>query len=337
MLPKNPISSTVDFDVDGIQHGFLKLPYSCNVSAWGTIMIPITVIKNGQGKTALLTGGNHGDEYEGPVALSKLASQINVADVHGRIIIVPFMNTPAFNAGTRTSPVDHGNLNRSFPGIPNGTVTQKIADYFQRTLLPMSDIVVDIHSGGKTLDFLPFAASHILQDKTLQLETERLVESFSAPYSLQMLELDSAGMFDTAVEESGKIFVTTELGGGGSSSARSVAIAEQGITNVLIHSGILDGESQLSPTIHLKQENSNCFITCEHDGLFEICHDLGSTVNEGDVVARVHDIKHNGVKPIEYTAKCSGLVIGRHFPGLINSGDNMLVIGEIITQDERAL
>lgn len=87
--------------------------------------------------------------------------------------------------------------------------------------MPLADIVIDIHSGGKTLDFLPFAASHILQDKALQQETEQLVAAFSAPYSLQMLELDSVGMFDTAVEDAGKIFVTTELGGGGSSSAKN--------------------------------------------------------------------------------------------------------------------
>lgn len=331
MSAKNPISSTIDFAADGIHHGYLKLPYSCDQSAWGAIMIPITVINHGQGKTALLTGANHGDEYEGPVALSKLANTIDIQNVNGRIIIVPFMNTPAFLAATRTSPIDHGNMNRSFPGVPNGTVTQKIADYFQHTLLPLADIVIDIHSGGKTLDFLPFAASHILQDKALQQETEQLVAAFSAPYSLQMLELDSVGMFDTAVEDAGKIFVTTELGGGGSSSAKTVAIAERGITNVLIRAGILNGELQLSPTVYLKQDDSACFITSEHDGLFEICHDLGAMVKKGDVVARVHDMKRTGVKPIEYTAKCSGLVTGRHFPGVTHSGDNMLVISEIVS------
>ena len=63
---------------------------------------------------------------------------------------------------TRTSPIDRGNLNRSFPGRPDGTVTEKIADYFQRVLLPLADVVLDFHSGGKTLDFLPFCAAHIL-------------------------------------------------------------------------------------------------------------------------------------------------------------------------------
>ena len=55
-------------------------------------------------------------------------------------------------------------MNRSFPGRPDGTLTEKIADYFQRCLLPLADYVLDIHSGGKTLQFVPFAAAHVLAD-----------------------------------------------------------------------------------------------------------------------------------------------------------------------------
>ena len=71
----SPISATVDFEADGVQHGFLKLPHSHDSSAWGAIMIPITVAKRGEGPTALLTGANHGDEYEGPIALFDLSAR----------------------------------------------------------------------------------------------------------------------------------------------------------------------------------------------------------------------------------------------------------------------
>ena len=71
------ITSTVDFDKVGVQHGCLKLPHSHDDSAWGSIVIPITVAKNGNGPTILFTGANHGDEYEGPVALFDLANNIN--------------------------------------------------------------------------------------------------------------------------------------------------------------------------------------------------------------------------------------------------------------------
>src|SRR3569623_556261 len=99
----SPIAATVDLDRDGVQHGFLRLPYSRDDSAWGAVMIPITVARNGPGPTALLTGANHGDEYEGPVALMELAAALDPAALAGRVIIVPAMNYPAFRAATRTS------------------------------------------------------------------------------------------------------------------------------------------------------------------------------------------------------------------------------------------
>ena len=163
-----PIKTDIDYMRDGVQHGFLSLPHSTDESAWGTISIPITVVKNGAGPTALLTGANHGDEYEGPTALAKLAGALSAGEISGRVIIVPFMNYPAFLAGRRTSPIDAGNMNRVFPGRPDGSVTEKIADYFQRVLLPMSDYVLDLHSGGKTLAFVPFAAAHVLPDAAQQ-------------------------------------------------------------------------------------------------------------------------------------------------------------------------
>jgi N-alpha-acetyl-L-2,4-diaminobutyrate deacetylase len=245
----SPITPTVDFDADGVQHGFLKLPYSRDDSAWGAIMIPIAVVKRGDGPTVLLTGGNHGDEYEGPVALSKLAGSLKAADVTGRVIVVPFMNYPAFRAGRRTSPIDAGNLNRSFPGRPDGTVTEKIADYFQRHLLPLATHVLDIHAGGRTLDFVPFAAMHVLENREQEARCERAMRAFGAPYSMRMLELDSVGLFDTAAEAAGKVFVSTELGGGGTSTAASVAIAERGVRGFLEHAGVLAKRDDASAAV----------------------------------------------------------------------------------------
>ena len=163
-MPGNPIVPTIPLHDDGAHHGFLRLPYSRDDSAWGSVMIPITVIKNGVGPTALLTGANHGDEYEGPIALMELAVTLKPEDIEGRVIIVPAMKlsgVPGRHPAPRRS--TGANMNRSFPGSPSGTVTEKIADYFQTVLLPEASIVLDFHSGGKTLDFIPFASAHVLE------------------------------------------------------------------------------------------------------------------------------------------------------------------------------
>jgi len=322
----SPISPTVDFSAGGVQHGFLRLPYSRDDSAWGSVMIPITVVKNGEGPTALLTGGNHGDEYEGPIALFDLARSLRAEEVTGRIIIVPAMNYPAFLAGTRTSPIDKGNMNRSFPGAPDGTVTQKIADYFQRVLLPLADIVLDFHSGGKTLDFLPFCAAHILSDKAQEAKAFDLVSAFGAPWSMKMLEIDAVGMYDTAAEEMGKIFITTELGGGGTATAKSAGIAKRGIRNVLKAAGILLGVAEASETTWLDMPDGNCFSFAEDGGLIEPLFDLGDAVKNGDVVARIYPVGRIGVQPLEVRAKMDGILAARHFPGLVKSGDCVSVL-----------
>ncbi|WP_423760412.1 N(2)-acetyl-L-2,4-diaminobutanoate deacetylase DoeB [Burkholderia sp. NLJ2] len=333
----SPITPTVDFNADGEQHGFLRLPYSRDDSAWGAVMIPVTVVKRGTGPTVLLTGGNHGDEYEGPVALAKLASELQARDVCGRVIIVPFMNYPAFRAGTRTSPIDAGNLNRSFPGKPDGTVTEKIADYFQRYLLPLADYVLDIHAGGRTLDFVPFAAIHVLEDKAQQARCEAAMHAFGAPYSMRLLELDSVGMFDTAVEEAGKVFVSTELGGGGASTAKSVAIADRGVRGFLRCAGVLEGDGEsgkdMRTTTLLDMPDGSCYTTSEHDGLLEMSRDLGDTVACGDILARIYHTGRTGVPPVEYRAGRDGIVAARHFPGLVKIGDTIAVVAAVVERD----
>ncbi|QBR02204.1 N(2)-acetyl-L-2,4-diaminobutanoate deacetylase DoeB [Paraburkholderia pallida] len=334
----SPITPTVDYDADGVQHGFLRLPYSRDDSAWGAIMIPLTVVKRGEGPTALLTGGNHGDEYEGPIALAKLAASLQAADVCGRVIIVPYMNYPAFRAGKRTSPIDAGNLNRSFPGRPDGSVTEKIADYFQRHLLARADYVLDIHAGGRTLDFVPFAAIHVLPDGEQQARCERAMRAFGAPYSMRLLELDSVGMFDSAVEEAGKVFVSTELGGGGTSTAASMAIADRGVRGFLAHAGVIQGEhgerhAPSRTTTLLDMPDGACYTTSEHRGLLEMCRNLGEMVEAGEVLARVYDIERTGAPPVEYVARRGGLLAARHFPGLVQVGDTVAVVADVVERN----
>ncbi len=325
-MKPNPITATIPFDQDGRHHGFLQLPYSRDDSAWGSVMIPISVIRRGAGPTALLTGANHGDEYEGPIALHELALTLSPDNISGTVIIIPAFNYPAFRAGTRTSPIDKGNLNRSFPGRPDGSVTEKIADYFERRLIPMADIVLDFHSGGKTLDFVPFAASHVLENKQQEQACMAAVQAFNAPYSVKLLEIDNVGMYDTAVENQGKVFVSTELGGGGSATAKTVAIARKGIRNLLIHAGILKGDSETAPTTNLDMPDGDCFVFSEHAGMFEPLIDLGQPVTKGDTIARVWSCERNGEEPVVYHAKRSGILCGRHFPGLVKIGDFMAMV-----------
>ncbi len=328
-MPANPISPTIPLDAEGKQHGFLRLPHSRNDSAWGSVMIPITVLRNGDGPTVLFTGANHGDEYEGPIALQALAHELRPEEITGRVILVPYMNLPAFRAGTRVSPIDGVNLNRAFPGAPDGSVTRKIAHYFNHVLVPMADLVLDYHSGGKTLDFLPFACAHYLDDPHQQAACVAAVEAFNAPYTLMLREIDAVGMYDTAVEAQGKVFVTTELGGGGTATARSARIARRGARNLLIHAGILAGEPARGPSVRLDMPGDDCFHFADCDGLVEPLADLGDSLAAGAPLARIWPADRTGVPARECRANRDGILAARHFPGLVQTGDCLAVIATV--------
>lgn len=331
-MQKTSITPTVDFDQDGIQHGFLKLPYSHDASAWGSIMIPITVVKNGEGPTALLTGGNHGDEYEGIIALLKLANTLEADAIKGRVIIVPAMNFPAVDNGTRTSPIDKGNLNRAFPGQPDGQITEKIADYFSRYLVPLCDYALDVHSGGKTLDFLPFAAVHRLKDADQQQRCIDAMQAFGAPVNMVILEMDATSLYDTAVEKDGKVFVTTELGGGGTTSPHTMEIADKGVHNFLVHAGILKGGIVPSKkAITMDMPDASCYVVSEDEGILELCKNLGDAIEKGETIGYIHSYKKTGVMAVPYIAPRNGVLVCRHHVAKIAIGDTVVVIADLVT------
>lgn len=323
------IALTIDLGADGKRHGHMRLPHSHDDSAWGSIMIPITVVKNGRGPTALLTGGNHGDEFEGPIALWDLARRLEPEEVSGRVIIVPAMNFPAFQANRRCSPIDGVNLNRAFPGDPGGTVTFKVADYFQRHLLPLADVVLDFHSGGRTMDLLPFAAAHVLPDASQEAACFAGVSAFGAPYAMRMREIDAYGMYDTAAEEMGKIFVTTELRGGGTATAGTVEYARTGVRNLLIHSGILAGEIVARESVWLSMEADGCFIFCDTPGLVEPHVDLGARLVKGQPILSIHPTHVTGAEPTVYRAPHNGILAGKLQSCLAAMGDNLAVVATI--------
>ena len=108
--------------------------------------------------------------------------------------------------GARVSPIDRVNMHRALPGRRDDSVTEMIAHFVQHRILPACDALLDIHSGGKTMMFSPFACHHRLPDEALIRRARDAVAAMAAPISLELVELDPEGMLDTAVEESAGCF-----------------------------------------------------------------------------------------------------------------------------------
>ena len=133
------IHTSLDFDKPGKQQGFLQVPYSHNLGGWANVMIPMTIVSRGKGPTVLVLGGNHGDEYQGQIAIMKLARELEAEKLSGRLILIPSLNFPAARTSTRLSPIDGTNMNRAFPGEAEGPVTSQIAHYLRTVQFPLSD------------------------------------------------------------------------------------------------------------------------------------------------------------------------------------------------------
>lgn len=328
MTESSRVSCTIDLDAPGKRSGFLNVPWSRDDSAWGAIRVPVHVVRGGEGPTVLFTGANHGDEYEGPLALFKLARRLDPARLQGRVILLPTMNHPAALAGTRTSPIDGVNMNRCFPGRRDGTPTLMLAHHVYHHLVGRADVVVDLHSGGKTLDFVPSVTMHELADEDLMERTKAALLATGAPLALILHELDPAGMFDGAVEALGKMFVTTELGGGGSTTPERVAIADRAVHNLLCHLGLL-GEAPIEASRpRFARTPADGYVVAEDAGMFEPLVALGAAVSRGQPLARVHFFEDIDREPKAYTAPRDGFLYCRHFPGLIKRGDCLAVVAE---------
>jgi N2-acetyl-L-2,4-diaminobutanoate deacetylase len=330
----SPITTDIDFEQAGKQVGYLRVPYARDNSAWGALMIPLTLLKNGTGPTLLLIGGSHGGEYEGPVCLMKLARELKAADVQGRVIIIPALNLPAVSAGRRLSPIDQKDMNRVFPGRPQGTVTELIAHYVHDHLLPLCDAVLDLHSGGYSLDLLPYISMHDLENAQQQQATLAALKAFQAPYALIMEEFSGAGLLDYAVEEMGKIFLCAEIGGAGRLTAATLRIVETGTLNLLKHLGIIEGQTVTQAdlgrpsTQFLSVPAAANYHAVTMAGIYEPFYQTGADVKAESPLGQIHFVEQPTWEPQPIIAQRSGLLIGQRGPGHVEIGDCVAIVAQ---------
>lgn len=315
------IWTEIDYEKNGKQVGWLMLPHSVTRSAYGMLAIPIASIKNGRGPTAFLMAGNHGDEYEGQIALGKLIRAIDPSRVQGRVIVMPAANLPAAMAGARVSPIDAGNLNRAFPGDPDRGVTQEIAHYIDSVLFPMADLYADLHSGGGSLAYVPFAHMHEGSDAAVNRRSLEALTAFGAEYSVVWKHADPRFAAGAAVKR-GIASMGGEFGGGGSVNRRMLANVDQGLWRILKHLGVWDGPTTAAPsTRYMNIPGIDYHVHSPDHGLFEPATNLGDWVKAGDLCGHVHFVDDPLRAPVPCYFKRDGMVICQRHPARVERGD----------------
>lgn len=317
------ITTDIDFSKDGKQVGYLRLPHSVHRSAYGHLPMPIAVIKNGDGPSLLAMSGNHGDEYEGQVATTKLIRELQPSDIKGRVIILPMANFPAAMAGMRTSPIDDGNLNRTFPGDRDGTPTWMISHYIESVLVPLVDVILDLHSGGSSLLYIPSALVATSSDPARTQKLIALAEAFGAPVAY----VNAGGGDRTstgAAERAGKMRLGTELGGAGMVGLDSTKFAEDGIRRVMEHMGIAPKIALTTAkpkTRMMDVGGDDYYVFAPEPGLFQPFVDLGAMVKKGQPAGVVQFPDNPLREPVPAYFGRDGMVLCKRVPGRVERGD----------------
>ncbi len=324
LMSTTQIHTEIDFSLlHGKQCGHLAIPYSHNLGGWANLQIPICVIRNGAGPVVLLMAGNHGDEYPGQVAILKLWRELTPDEVTGTLILMPCLNPPAAKASTRLSPLDGRNFNRCFPGNPSGTVSEMLAHYLTTELFPMAEYVIDLHTGGRSMGFLPCAHMHLVPDLHQRERMMRATEAFLTDVAFLYADVAGAGLLPSEAERQGKIVITTELGGGETVPANIHRLCQTGLGNVLIHCGVMRGEEQprTRPARWVQALDRSDYRFAPESGLYENCVELGETVRKGDLLGQVHFLEQPGREPVRVVAHSDGLLMANRGPSMVGQGD----------------
>ena len=320
--------TTLDFNKIGRQVGYFSIPHSPHDDAWGSCRIPMAVIANGDGPTAILQGGNHGDEYEGPIVLGEIIRDLDPASIQGRLIILPSVNANAVAAGKRISPVDSLNLNRCYPGDHGGTLTEQIAAYITDCIYPIGDAFIDLHSGGTSLEFIPSAIIQPTDDPEHTSRNVAAVKAFDAPLTVVVDNLGETRTASATAVKAGLTTVGTELAGAGTVNKEALSICRRGIRNVLTHLGILDEtiDQQISLKNVLKVPGTEGLVFADDDGVFESFHNLGDKVTKGEPAGQIHHLLTPDRPPQVLHFSTGGIVYARRPLGRVSPGSCCLVI-----------
>lgn len=328
---------TLDFDRDGRTLTHLGIPFSVDRSPYFQVKVPVCLIRNGSGPSVLLMAGNHGDEYEGELALARLIRRLDPARVRGSVTILPMANAPAVMAARRCSPLDGGNLNRAFPGDPAGTPTSRLAHFLETELFPRHDVVFDIHSGGTSMEHLPTALIERNTDGARHGRALSLMRALGMPYGFVADNGPASPTSMGAARRAGAVGVSGEFGGGGTATVDSMRHTMRAIDNLLVAAGVVEapvfcGATQPAAAamrlLSLSRHSQGLYAT--RRGWFEPAVRLGESVAAGQLAGWVHDLERLEAEeePLRFVEP--GIVISRRLHTMCEAGDCLVQAAEVI-------
>ncbi|MFN8475634.1 MAG: M14 family metallopeptidase [Anaerolineae bacterium] len=273
------------------------------------------------GPTLVVTSGVHAAEYVAIATTYRLTRELDPAQLYGQVVIAPIVSMTSFaKRAIYIAPPDDKNLNRQFPGDPNGSYAQQLADWIFQNLIRRADAYIDLHGGDLNEALVPFSIIRRTDSTDVYERSMALAEAFGLPNIIVSVV---GGSTTSAAAEAGIPSVLAEVGGQGLWSEADREQMYDGLRRALAHLGLTRAPAPAAePTRVL---NEFVWLRASHDGLWYPTVDIGDAVTTGQQLGHIDDFLGN---PVEVaTSPVSGTVMFLVSTLAMNNGDPLMGIG----------
>ncbi len=257
----------------------------------GEIRVPLIQIRGkGDGPTLCIVAGVHGSEYPGIEAALRLSKATVPENLKGTLRIVPICNLPAFlERSEAVCPVDGKNLNRVFPGNPQGSYTDVLADLVFSEVIKGADCVLNVHGGDIFEALVPYVGIGEPTDPALGQRCRELGRAYDVPFLVTFAGMTSPSYgsdLNSAAQAAGIPAILAEAGGQGVLDEESVRVHLRGFTNVMKLLGMIAGKIE---RVEDTKELTSDFWRVEEEGIFHPQVKLGDYVEVGQEIGLLTD------------------------------------------------
>ena len=287
------------------------------------LRLPATVIEGKQkGKTMLISAGIHGAEYIAIETARRLAQTIEPEEVKGTIVILTMANpTASYQFQRFFVPEDGKNLNRVFPGKPDGTLSEQIAYTITEKLQAKADYYIDLHGGDTSEHVMPFVYYNGAAGEEIEKLSAWMAEATDLP--VRARSLSTTGAYSSACQR-GLPSILIERGGGGRYTEEEVKVYCQDVKNVLIRTGILEGEE--IHTVCQIPVTTATYIDTPEDSFWYPSFQPGECFQEGDCLGILTDVW--GERKQEILAEYDGIVLYETTILCVGKGEPLIAYGK---------
>lgn len=254
--------------------------------------IPVSVVHGARpGNVLALVAGTHGYEYTSIMALPRVLARLDPKRMTGSVILVHIANPPGFyGRGIYYGP-DGKNLNRVYPGRPDGTQSERIAHAITTQVIDQSTHLADMHCGDGNESLRPYSYWQWSSDPAVEKATREMALAFGLDHIVVDRErpadpLRSLYTANTAILRA-KPAITTESGGLGLTDEASVRAQEDGALSLVNHLGIMQ-----APSVRVEHPvfvDRGEVLRAKHAGVWRPAVEKMQSVAAGTLIGRVHD------------------------------------------------